>query len=237
MRNRTGYLALVLAAAALFVSVGGPAFAADAVTAAVSGKSIRAKSITGRQLAPGAVTMAKIGAAAKAGLRGPAGPAGPAGAGGAKGATGPAGDTGRIVVQDALGRPIGVFAGFFNNYTTVLTPAGALLTYDSTTPDGNPLPFITGPLYYKAAGCAGQAYASYPPSYPVNTAIILASPPVAGSPIYKMTPATTKNFTSVSRRTAAGCAPAATSVSNALPADAAGVVPTVQKPTVLIPTG
>ncbi len=78
------HVALALSATALFIAVGGPAYAANAAKA-ISGTTIKAKSITSKQLADRSVTFVKLSAAARSALHGKAGPTGATGAGGAAG--------------------------------------------------------------------------------------------------------------------------------------------------------
>lgn len=94
LRSRLSF-ANVLAFAALFIALGGAAYAAGTV----NGKSIVDHSITGKDIKQGSipVTALKKIPTGPQGLRGPIGPAGPAGSAGAAGAAGPAGAPGSAV--------------------------------------------------------------------------------------------------------------------------------------------
>lgn len=233
MRSPAGYVALVLAGIALFVALGGPAYAAKTVRQ-ISGKSIKAKSITSKQFADGSVTLAKIAASARTSLKGAAGATGPTGQTGTKGAVGGTGPVGGLSFVDAQGRRIGGFGGFISTIAVAVLDSGAELLYDANPANDYPLILNTGPLYYKAAGCAGQPYLQLG-SFPVQFAVVLETPPAPGSTIYTMKAATPQAFTAQSRRAAAGCTNASLGVADMLPAQVGGTVPTAQKPLTITP--
>ncbi len=231
MRRLLPHAALALAGVALFVALGGPAYAARAI----SGTSIKPKSITATQLADGAVTLTKVSTAARAALRGATGPAGAAGGPGAKGPAGATGATGGLDVQDAQHRRIGRFGGFYSTLLLVQLDSGALLAYDNSPASNNPSPLGSSTVYYKTSGCGGQGYASL--QTPLQLAAIVASPPNPGSAVFVPRARTPVTFTSPSRLTAGGCTNSSTSASNVVPVDAGGTVPTVQKPLTILPVG
>jgi Collagen triple helix repeat (20 copies) len=94
LRTRLTFVNLV-AAACLFVVLGGDSFAADAATSAarsLTGKDVKNGSLTGKDVKNGSLTAADLAPGlARTGTTGAAGPAGPAGP---KGDTGPAGSQG-----------------------------------------------------------------------------------------------------------------------------------------------
>ena len=231
MRRLLPSVALALAGVALFVALGGPAYAARAI----SGKDIKPKSITATQLADGAVTLTKVSAAARAAVRGATGPAGAAGSAGAKGPTGATGATGGLDVQDAQHRRIGRFAGFISTFVMVQLDSGALLAYDNAPGANFPAPLGASTVYFKSPACAGQGYASL--LSPVQIGAIVASPPNPGSPVFVPRARTPVTFTSPSRLTSGGCTNSSTSASNVVPVDPGGTVPTVQKPLTILPVG
>jgi Collagen triple helix repeat (20 copies) len=100
LRTRLTFVNLV-AAACLFVVLGGDSFAADAVKStarSITGKDVKDGSLTGADIKNGSLTAADLapGLAARGatGATGATGPAGAVGATGAKGDTGPAGSQG-----------------------------------------------------------------------------------------------------------------------------------------------
>lgn len=119
-----------------------------------------------------------------------------------------------------------------------MTAEGAILQYDPNPISPNyPISPSPGPIFYQQAGCAGPGYATAPGPEAFQKGIVLAGPPVAGSDIYVLTPGTPQAFTSVSRRDGAGCAAAATPVSNTFVVKEAGKVPTITKPLLYAPAG
>ena len=234
-------LALVVVAGAIFVVAGGPATAGKLVTK----NQVAPSAITTKAIANGAVTADKLskslrrslkGANGANGAAGANGANGAAGADGAKGEAGARGAAGAFNVVDANGKVIGTFAGFFNgNYMSAYTADGALLIYDPNSPQAYPSVVPSGPIFYKQAACAGQAYGTIS-GYPIQTAIILEGPPTPGSKIYVMTPAASaESFTYQSLRTSSGCATSSSSVSNAYPAHQAGTLPSIVKPLTIVP--
>ena len=225
-RRTASRLALAVSAVALFVALGGPASAAKLI----NGGTIKAKSITAKQLANGTVALGNISGAARKGLR-----AGAPGATGPKGAAGAIGPVGELSVQDALHRRLGVFAGFSSSiYPMVRLDSGAILAYDNNSANNYPyLPSGPGVIYYKTSGCTGQGYTPVP--NPTQLGIIPASPPVPGSPVWVARTGTIVSFNSLSQRNSGGCSNSSTSASQVIPADPAGAVPTIQKPVYLVP--
>jgi hypothetical protein len=105
MRNLAARItyANVVATLALFIALGGTAWAAATITSAevkdrsLIARDIKLASLTGAEVKNGSLAEADLSAAAKASLKGAAGatgPAGPAGANGTNGAVGAAGPTG-----------------------------------------------------------------------------------------------------------------------------------------------
>jgi hypothetical protein len=84
LRSKLSF-ANVIASLALFIALGGGAYAAT---------QLPKNSVGTTQIQNNAVTPAKLSAAAESGMEGPRGPAGPKGPTGAKGATGPTGPKG-----------------------------------------------------------------------------------------------------------------------------------------------
>lgn len=228
MRRLLPHVALALAGVALFVALGGPAYAARAL----NGKDIKPKSITAAQLADGAVTLKKVSGAARTALRGATGPAGAAGTPGGKGPAGGSGPTGGLDVQDAQHRRIGSFAGFYSTTMLVRLGSGALLPYDNA-PGSNDPTVTAATIYYKSPGCAGQGYASL--SGPTQLAVIVATPPAPGSAVFVPRAKTPITFTAPSRLTAGGCVNGSSGASVVVPVDPGGSVPTVQKPLTILP--
>jgi len=98
LRNRLT-AAHLIAVIALFFAVGGPSFAADAVSHAarlITGKQIKDSSITTKDVRNGSLLKKDFKAGQlPAGAQGAQGPQGPKGDPGAKGETGPKGDAGQ----------------------------------------------------------------------------------------------------------------------------------------------
>jgi hypothetical protein len=105
VRSRLTFVNLV-AAACLFVVLGGNSFAAGAVTGAahlITGKDVKNGSLTGADVKNGSLTKADL--APGIGARGATGPAGPKGDAGPAGATGPAGLPGAKGAPGIQGAP------------------------------------------------------------------------------------------------------------------------------------
>ena len=231
---RRAYVALALAGMALFVTFGGPAYAASLI----NGKTIKPRSITAKQLAKGAVSTAALSSSARTSLKGAAGGTGPAGAAGATGSAGEAGATGSPTiydVYDSAGRRIGRDAGILVSYQLVLTDAGALLAYGFDTTTSLPAPLGAGVLFYKQAGCGGQPYLLMGLS--AQAAVFQEPTPVAGSTIWIEDQAPPETFTYQSTRTGNTCTNGSGAATSVVPARTAGTVPTVQKPLVLKAVG
>ena len=231
-RSRISTAALVVAALALFVALGGPAYAAKLI----DGKAIKAGSITAKQLANGSVTLAKIDKKARTSLKakGATGPQGATGAPGAAGDPGARGRAGGFDVYDALGRRVGTYGGLFSSFMVVTNDQGASFLYDSTPGGSYPLPVQPPVLYFKGPGCDGQAYMTAG-VYPTNIAVMLQSPPGAGDTAYVAVAGNIEVFTAQSNLTSSGCTDSSSSATNMLPAVPAGEVPAVKKPLELRP--
>lgn len=236
-RRRTVIVALA-AAAAIFVAAGGPATAGKLVTK----NQIAPSAVTNKAIANGAVTDAKLSSSlrkalkAKTGSAGAAGAPGAAGGQGAKGDTGARGPAGAFNVVDATGKVIGQFVGTYSsNYPMAYTAEGAILTYDNNSLSNYPTNINSGPLYYKANGCTGQAYAYASGGYLFQTAIVLDSPPNPGSKIYVALPGTPETFTAESTKSSGGCSDTNSGASQVYTVKEAGTVPTVTKPVLLQP--
>ncbi len=233
-RIRREHVALALAAVALFVTLGGPAYAASLI----NGKTIKPKSITAKQLAKGAVSTAALSSSVRKSLKGTAGGTGPAGA---AGAIGPAGDTGATGsptvydVYDSAGRRIGRDAGLLVSYQLVLNDAGALLAYSFDTATSLPAPLGAGTLFYKQAGCGGQPYLVM--GITAQATVFQEPTPAVGSTIWIEDQAPPETFTYQSTRTNNTCTNGSGAATSVVPARTAGTVPTVQKPLVLKAVG
>lgn len=231
---RRAYVALALAGMALFVTLGGPAYAASLI----NGKTIKPRSITAKQLAKGAVSTAALSSSARKSLKGKAGGTGPAGAAGATGPVGPTGATGSPTVYDvydSAGRRIGRDAGVLVSYQLVLNDAGALLAYSFDTSTALPVPLGASTLLYKQAGCGGQAYLFT--AIAAQAAVFQDPTPAVGSTIWIEDQAPPETFTYQSTRTGNTCANGVGPAMNVVPARTAGTVPAVQKPLVLKAVG
>jgi hypothetical protein len=109
LRTRLTFVNLV-AAACLFVVLGGDSFAADAAKSAarsITGKDVKNGSLTGADIKNGSLTAANLapGLAARTGATGATGATGPAGAVGATGAKGDAGPAGSQGAKGDAGTP------------------------------------------------------------------------------------------------------------------------------------
>ncbi len=140
--------------------------------------------------------------------------------------------------MDATGKVIGQHAGFLNgSYEGVYTPEGAILGYDTNISTGYPSVTNGSTLFYKAAACAGQAYAQPNSSYPFQTAFVLEGPPSPGSKIYVALPGTPESFSALSYKNSTGCNAGPQGVSGAYTVKQAGVVPSITKPLSVVPAG
>ena len=152
--SRTALAAVAIAAIALFVALGGPAYAAKLI----DGSTIKAKSIKTAQLADGSVTLAKLTKSARTSLtkgKSPKGDRGPAGVRGPAGATGAKGHAGGFDVYDARNRRVGTFEGYYSSFTLVANDQGAIFAYDptprSTVEKTNPVDFEPADVAPEAA--------------------------------------------------------------------------------------
>lgn len=231
-RSRISTAAVVVAALALFVALGGPAYAARLI----DGATIKAGSVTSRQLADKAVSLAKIDRKARTALKakGATGPQGPAGSPGPQGDTGAPGRAGGLDVYDALGRRAGTFGGLLGTLVIVTNDQGASFLYDPSPTGSYPLPVQPAALYFKGGGCDGQAYMTAG-AYPTNFAVLLQSPPGAGDTAYVGAPGAVEVFTAQSSLTSSGCTDSSSGVTNMLPANPAGEAPAIKKPLELRP--
>lgn len=222
-------LALALGVIALFVALGGPAYAAGLI----NGSSIKAGSITASKIADGSVSVANVAKKARTALqaaKGPTGAPGPAGAAGAAGDRGPRGGVGGFDAIDAKGRTVGTALGSFSSFLLVANPQGAVFAYDGSSGTGYPLPIIPPVLYYKTAGCDGQPYTQIGP-YPGNWAAMpQSSIPSAGDPAYIQGAGAPESFTYQSIMSGGTCNDGPGATTNMVPAVEAGVVPAVAKP-------
>jgi hypothetical protein len=234
---------MVVALTALVVALGGTATAATVVITsskqikdgAVTGADVKNSSLTGADVKNASLTAADF----KGSIQGAKGEPGAQGAQGPKGDQGARGPAGALNVVDATGKVLGTMVSTVQPpFMSFLTAEGAILTYDPNPAVPNqPFTVWTGPLWYQAGGCSGTAYVVPQWPQPLQSAIVLAAPPVAGSDIYVAQPGTPQSFTALSRRDGAGCASTSTGVGNALVAKAAGTVPSVTKPLYYAPAG
>ena len=165
------------------------------------------------------------GAPGPQGLPGQQGPQGPQGA---AGVTGP---PGAYDAFDQTGKKIGPLAGLYAGvYPMIRMPGGAILLWNNNPADPNALAIAAPTLFFKQAGCAGDAYGSFPIAYPFDMGIVIGTPAAPGKPVYRLTPGTPQAFNSVSVLTPAGCAASVVAVTNAYIAKQDGVVPAVQQP-------
>ncbi len=161
-------------------------------------------------------------------VKGPAGGTGATGPQGPAGARGPAGEfnvldqTGKV-----LGQLVGLYAGTF---PMVRTSSGAILVWANNPSDPNALALGAPQVYYRQAGCAGDAYGIYSSGMLFDVGIIIGSSPSPGSPVYRLQPGTPQTFTALSTLTPTGCQAISSGVSSAYVAKAAGTVPTVVQP-------
>lgn len=165
------------------------------------------------------------------GPQGAAGPQGTQGPQGAQGVPGLIGLPGAYDAFDQTTKKIGPLIGFFaGQFPMIRMEGGAILVWDNVPTNPNALT-LTGPaLFYREAGCAGDAYGIHSPGLAFDVGILMGSPAAPGSPVFHLKPGTPQAFTSVSVRTPAGCAASASAVSNAYVAVQEGVVPAVAQP-------
>jgi hypothetical protein len=221
----------------VYIAVGGILGLALSGGAAVAGGLIHGKdlakgTITSRELGAKSVTSAKLSKSLKQqlGKPGSAGPAGPAGAAGARG------PAGRFDFVDQNGTVIGESVGFYAGvYPMVRMGDGTIVTYDNDASTSNALP-LAGTIYYQQAGCAGTGY-SNGGGAPFQSAIITASPAIAGSQMYKLVPGNPQNFTAASVKNSSGCSPSSTAITKAFAVAEAGKVPAAAKPLLMKPVG
>jgi hypothetical protein len=195
----------------------------------IHGKDLAKGTITSRELGSKSVTSAKLSKSVNKQLS-KAGKAGPAGAAGARG------PAGRFDFVDQNGTVIGESLGFYAGvYPMVRMNDGTIVSYDNDPTTSGALPLASS-IYYQQAGCAGTGYSSAG-GQPFQTAIITASPAIAGSQIYKLVPGTPQNFTAASVKNSSGCSPSTTSVTKAFAVTEGGKVPAAAKPLILSPVG
>jgi hypothetical protein len=219
----------------VYIAVGGILGLALSGGAAVAGGLIHGKdlakgTITSRELGAKSVTSAKLSKSVKKQLGKP-GPAGPAGAAGARG---PAGGFDFV---DQNGTVIGESVGFYSGvYPMVRMGDGTIVLYDNDPATSNAVALVTS-IYYQQAGCAGTGYANSGGGVPFQSAIITASPAIAGSQIYKQVAGTPQNFTAASVKNSSGCSASTTAITKAYAVTEAGKVPAAAKPLIMKPTG
>lgn len=158
------------------------------------------------------------------------GPAGGTGATGPEGPAGARGPAGAFNALDQTGTVIGTFLGLYSFYPLVRLPSGAVLAYSNTPGDTTVLPLAPPTVYYRQAGCAGEAYGVYGGGYPFDLGIVIGSPASPGSPVYRLQPGTPQSFTALSVLTPSGCAATSSDISQAYVAKPAGTLPTVVQP-------
>ncbi|MCB0921222.1 MAG: hypothetical protein KDC08_05335 [Actinobacteria bacterium] len=163
-------------------------------------------------------------------VKGPKGGTGGTGATGPQGPAGERGPAGAFNALDQTGKVIGTFFTVYGSFPMVRLPSGALLAYSNSPADPNPVPLPSPVVYYRQAGCAGDAYGVYGGGFPFDTGIIIGSPPAPGSPIYRLQPGTPQAFTALSQLTPSGCQAISSGISSAYVAKPAGNVPTVVQP-------
>jgi hypothetical protein len=223
----------LVAVSVAFVAVGGPATAKRFI----DGGDIAPGTVGKRQLAKGAVTLRKISRRARRALRGARGATGPAGPQGPAGAAGARGPAGAFRFVDRNGTVVGDAFGYFSGiYPEVMTSAGVVIVWDNDATNANAASIVPGVLYYQQLACAGTAYMTTGGAFPLEFGVILESPAVPGSTVYKGV-GSPQTFTYASYRTAAGCTTASASISNAYEAQAATTVPAVIKPLHQVPVG
>ncbi len=165
------------------------------------------------------------------GKTGGQGATGPQGLPGANGAIGPAGAFDAV---DQTGKRIGTLVGMLSAYPMVRLDSGALLLWSNNPADPNALAVAVPQVFYRGAGCAGDAYGVHS-ALPFDLGIVIGSPPAPGSAVYHMQPGTPQSFTALSTLTPTGCQAISTPVTNAFVAVPAGNVPAVVQPLRFIP--
>lgn len=145
-RRRLPSPSMIVAGVALFVSLGGGAYASvafnqvrsahikngevktvDLANAAVTSAKVRNGAVTSPKIANGAVTLAKIQPAARAALRGAAGPPGPAGTGATSG----------FARQAASNIAFPATANTFVTVAQLSVPAGSYIVTGATNANNN----------------------------------------------------------------------------------------------------
>lgn len=169
------------------------------------------------------------------GSQGTTGPTGP------QGATGPQGIRGlpgAYKAVDQAGRDVGTLFGLYSGVLPLVRlSSGALLVWDNVAANPNAIVLIPPTLFYRQAGCVGDAYYPYPGGQPFDMGIIMSATGAPGSPVFKPVPGTPQAFTAASVQNPGGCTAAAAAVSNAFVAKPAGTVPVVAQPMTFEPVG
>lgn len=104
------------------------------------------------------------------------------------------------------------------------------MLWNNNPADPNAVVALPPAVFFKQAGCTGDAYGMYAPVLPFDVGIVIGTPPAPGKSVYRLTPGTPQAFTSVSVLTPAGCVASAVAVTNAYIAKQDGVVPAVVQP-------
>lgn len=143
-------VSLALSVIALGAAVGSPAVAANFVTSA----NIKNGSIASVDIKNGSITLAKLSAAARAGMKGDPGTPGVVGTPGAAGPAGTAGAPGPTGTPGATGAPGGLSnVQFVLGFAIDLAP-GAVQTVSATCPVGSRV--IGGGFFASVAGVGGS---------------------------------------------------------------------------------
>jgi hypothetical protein len=237
-------LSVLAIGAVAFVVSGGLATAAKLIT----GRDLAPGTITSRELGRGSVTARKLarglqrtlrgarGARGAPGARGAAGSAGAQGAAGPAGATGARGPAGAFDVVDAAGRNLGQFGGTFTGFTTVITSAGAMLTYDPVRANASPIFFSGNAIYFREGSCRGAPYGVFNEGITIQAPYYAESIAVPGIRIWIGVAALPEESTFQSALSAGTCVNGAARIT-AIPLRDAGTLPAVTKPLVVVPTG
>ena len=232
-RKTRWVLAALVALGVAFVAAGGPATAKRFI----DGGDIAPGTVGGRQIANGAISVRKLSRRARRALAGRAGARGATGATGGQGPAGPRGPAGAFRFVDRNGTVVGDSWGFYSGvYPMVMTSAGVAIVFDNDATNSNAANILPAALYYQQAACAGTPYLYTGGVYPLDIGMILATPAVPGSDVYKGIGAP-QAFTAASVRTASGCAASTTRLTNAYEAQLATTVPAVIKPLRQVPVG